>query len=55
MNNDMDNIQTFHVFCSLKTKLYIFLGFKTEESSALFHSPINQILSQVTITKQRFI
>jgi hypothetical protein len=28
MNNEMDNTQIFHVFCSLNIKIYIFLGLK---------------------------
>jgi len=55
MNNEIDNTQLFYVFCSLKIKFYRFLGFKTEASSALFHSRINQVLSYIIITKQRFI
>jgi hypothetical protein len=55
MNNEMDNTQIFHVFCSLKIKIYIFLGLKTEASSARFHSWINQVLAHITITEKRFI
>jgi len=47
--------QIFHVFCSLKIKRYTSLGLKTEKSSARFHSRINQVLSHITITEQRFI
>ena len=52
--NEMDKAQKFHVFCSLKIKPYIFLGLKTETSSAPFVSLINQVLSHITITEQRF-